>query len=511
VRFVHRSGQTGQYYLPEVVAGGVALLDADEDGRLDVYFVQSGSLVEAPESRPGNALYRNLGGWRFEDRSAGSGADDRGYGIGAATGDADGDGHVDLYVTNVGPNALLSGRGDLTFADVTEEAGVGDPGFGSSAAFFDYDADGDLDLYVANYLIWSPETERTCFDGLGQRDYCAPAKYNAPAIDVLYRNEGDGRFTDVSATAGLETAFGTGLGVACGDFDGDGRSDVFVANDGRVDQLWINLGDGRFEDRALFSGCAMDQDGIAKAGMGVAVADIDDDGDLDLLIGNLRGETDSLFLNRGGTFDDVTAARGLGRTSRSFTRFGHGWVDFDDDGRLDLYQACGRVSRDTEPHDPSDPLAEPNLLFRGTGDGTFALVEPRAGTAGAAIHTSRGAAFGDLDDDGGIDVVVVNKDAAPYVLRNRVADRGHWLLVRVLDERGSDAIGAVVTVRLGERTLRRDVRTAYGYCSAHDPRVHFGLGATSRVETLVVRWVDGTTDAFPVGAVDRALVVRRPE
>ena len=508
IDFVHRSGHAGAYYTPEVMCGGVALLDADADGDLDVYFVQSGSLVAPPAERPGNRLYANRGDATFADVTVGSGADDRGYGIGVATGDADNDGGTDLYVTNVGPNVLLRSRRDGTFADVTEASGTGHPGFGSSAAFLDYDRDGDLDLYVANYLVWSVETEKECFNSLGRRDYCAPRHYNAPAVDVLYRNAGDGTFTDVTAAAGITAAFGTGLGVVCGDFTNDGLVDVFVANDGRVNQLWVSSGDGRFQDRALLFGCAMDADGIAKAGMGVSAADVDDDGDLDLVVVNLRGEADSFYRNEGTHFSDATAALGLGATGRSFTRFGTGLVDFDNDGRLDLYQANGRVASEADGHGTADPLAEPNLLYRGSAAG-FAEVRPRGGTSALLVHTSRAAAFGDLDGDGGIDVVVANRDAPPYLLLNRVPARGHWLAVRALDEHGRDALGATVTLTLGERRLRRDVRTAWSYCAASDPRVHFGLGEHTAVDRLEVRWPDGVREEAPVPGIDRVVVLRR--
>jgi len=509
VDFEHRSGHDGEFYTPEVVTGGIALADVDGDGDLDLYLVQAGSIVAPPAERPGNRLYSNRGDGSFEDITDGSGANDRGYGIGVASGDYDDDGNVDLYVTNVGPNALLRGAGDGTFSDVTEAAGVGDPGFGSSAAFVDYDADGDLDLYVANYLVWSVEAEQECSNSLGQSDYCAPSVYNAPAVDVLYRNEGDGTFTDVTEEAGLTASFGTGLGVACGDFTGDGRVDFFVANDGRPDQLWVNLGDGRFEDRALIMGCAIDNNGVAKAGMGVAVGDLDDDGDLDLLVSNLRRESDSLYLNQGEYFEDATAVSGLSLLSRQFTRFGTGWLDFDNDGQLDLYQANGRVVTDVDGHGTGDPLAEPNLLYRGTPGGGFEEVLPRGGTDPVRIHTSRGAAFGDVDGDGAIDVVVANRDAAPYVLRNVAGARGNWLLVRVLDEHGRDALGASVTIELDGRTVTRDVRTAYSYCSASDPRVHFGLGSHERVDSLAVRWPDGTRQSVAAPAVNRVFEVWR--
>jgi hypothetical protein len=509
VVFVHDSGHAEAFLAPESLCGGLALLDADEDGALDLYLVQSGSIPAPAVERPSNRLFLNRGDGSFRDATDGSGAADRGYGNGATTGDVDGDGHVDLYVTNLGANVLLRGAGDGTFSDVTEDRGAGDPGFGTSAAFLDADRDGDLDLYVANYLVWSLETEHECFNGLGQRDYCAPAQYNSPAVDLFYRNDGEGQLVDESAAVGLTAAFGTGLGVAAADFSGDGWPDVFVSNDGRPNQLWVNVGGERFEDRALWMGCAMDGDGKPKAGMGIAVGDVDDDGDIDLLVANLRGEADSFYRNDGEGFSDARAEWGQAPLSRTFTGFGTGWVDLDADGWLDQYQANGRVTTEAVHPDPSDPFAEPNLLYRGLGGGRFEEVRPRGGTDPLLLHASRGVAFGDLDGDGAVDVVVGNRDAAPYVLRNVAPERGHWLLVRVLDRNGSDAIGATVRVDLGERILRRDVLTAYSYFSASDPRVHLGLGSMTSLESLEVTWIDGSREAFPVGAVDRVVTVRQ--
>ncbi len=515
IKFAHQSGHRERFYIPEIVTGGVALFDFDNDGNLDIYFVQGGSLRDAhdsstlPTSGPGNQLYHNRGNGSFEKVTEGSGADDRGYGIGVTTGDFNNDGATDLYITNLGRNTLLRNEGDGTFEDVTETAGVGDSGFGSSAAFLDYDHDGDLDLFVLNYLIWSPETEKDCFNSIGQPDYCSPKAYNAPAIDVLYRNEGDGTFTNVTDAAGISSAFGTGLGVVCGDFTGDGWVDIFVANDGKSDQLWVNLGNGRFEDHGLLLGCAMDQEGKAKAGMGVTAADIDNDGHLDLLVGNLTRETDSFFLNEGGYFNDSTAKAGLGALSRVFTRFGLAWQDFNNDGWLDLYQANGRVAMESNTPDPDDPFAEPNLLYQGGEGIRFEEVLPRGGTKQLLVGTSRAAAFGDLDNDGGIDIVVMNRDAAPYVLQNIVADRGNWLTVRVLEAHGRDALGATVSIQSGGHTLRQDVRTAYSYCAANDSRVHFGLGEDQEIDSLMVLWVDGTRERFAVSGINQIMTVHQ--
>ncbi len=492
--FQHVSGARGEHWLPEIMGGGCALFDLDGDGWLDAYLVQSGSLDPENPADGRNRLFANAGGGRFEDKTEGSGADDAGYGMGVACGDVDGDGAVDLYVTNVGANALLANRGGGRFEDVTAAAGVGDAGWGTSAAFFDLDLDGALDLYVCNYLSWTPESELDCTNAMGMPDYCSPQSYKAPAIDVLYRNAGGGRFENVTDESGVGSAPGTGLGVACADFDADGWLDVFVANDGMPDFLWRNGGGGTFEEAALSLGCAVDQNGFSKAGMGVAVADVDGDGDPDLLVGNLNEQSDSFFLNENGWFRDRTLAAGLGSASRPFTRFGLGWRDFDGDGALDLYQVNGRVMRQARRWS-EDPFAEPNLLLRGV-DAGFEEVLPRGGTALPLVATSRGAAFGDVDGDGGVDVLVVNRDGPAHLLRNVAPDRGAWVAFRPVDERGRDVLNAVVSVTVDGRTLVRETRAASSYLASSDPRVHFGLGDAAEARDVRVRWPDGTTEAF---------------
>jgi hypothetical protein len=395
---------------------------------------------------------------------------------------------------------------------------VGDPGWGCSTAFLDYDHDGDLDLFVCNYVNWSKDTEPVCFNDFGAPDYCLPRNFNAPALDTLYRNDGDAGFTDVTEAAGLDAYFGTGLGVVCyfgtglgvvcGDFNGDGTTDIFVANDGMRDQLWSNQGDGRFLDIGLTAGCAVDQEGKLKAGMGVTAADVDDDGDLDLLVCNIRHESDSFFINEGEFFRDATATGGLASLSRPFTRFGMSWTDFDNDGRLDLYQANGRVMRQAVMHS-KDPYAEPNLLLIGRDALRFEPFEPRGGTVEPLIATSRAAAFGDIDNDGGIDVLVVNRDAEAHLLRNVMAARGQWLILRVVEEHGRDAYGATVRLTVGDRVITRDVRAAYSYLASNDPRVHVGLGDADRVESVTVQWTDGTTDSFGSFAADQIVTLRR--
>ncbi len=516
IDFVTLSGHAGRHLLPENQLGGAGLFDLEGDGDLDVYLVQGGSLSRPGGDRGRNRLFRNDGAGDdghliFADVSAGSGADHRGYGIGVASGDVDNDRDADLHVTNLGPNVLLRNDGG-TFTDVTGEAGVGDPRWSSSAAFFDFDADGDLDLFVANYVNWSAAIETDCYHH-GRLDYCSPINYSAPAADTLYRNDGSGadervRFTDISEQAGLRMAFGNGLGVATGDFDGDGTLDVFVANDLMVNQLWLGDGRGRFRDEALLRGVALDESGKAKAGMGVMAADPDDDGDLDLLVVNLTRESDSFYRNEGEYFLDRTIAAGLIVASRPFTRFGAGMADFDNDGHLDLYQASGAVLRLGQPLS-NDPYAQPNLLFRGLPGGRFREVRPRGGTAELLVFTSRAAAFGDVDNDGGVDVLIANRDGPTHLLRNIVANRGHWLRFKVLEGHGRDALGATVTLELGDRTLRRDVQTAYSYCAANDPRVHFGLGKNKVTRNVKVRWIDGETENFGDLEADRTVVLER--
>ncbi len=492
VDFVHVRARTVRYWLPEIMSGGAAWCDLDGDGWLDLYLVQGGDLEESSGERPGNRLYRNLGDGRFTDVTQRAGVGDAAYGMGAACGDYDGDGDVDLYVTNVGPNVLYRNDGDGTFTDVTEESGTGDPRWGASAAFLDFDRDGDLDLFVANYVVWSPAREIRCASGSGRRDYCKPGNYGAPARDTLLRNEGDGRFTDVSRESGIAAAFGNGLGVVVDDFNRDRLADLYVANDGDPNQLWVNLGGGRFRDDSLLSGVAVNMTGAAEAGMGVIAEDLDDDGDTDLFMTHLRGESNTLYRNAGGHFEDATATAGLAAPSLAFTGFGSGAHDFDLDGLRDLYVANGRVVGSRPPLIEDDPFAEPDLLFRGLGAGRFAFLPGSAITAPELVDNGRAAAVADYDNDGDVDVAVVVNGGRARLLRNLAGDRGRWLASRVLDERGSDALGARVRVRTGDGDRWSAVRAAYSYCASNDPRPSFGLGEAVRAEEVEIVWPDGS-------------------
>jgi enediyne biosynthesis protein E4 len=510
IRWTHRSGHESRYLLPEIMGGGAALFDMDGDGDLDLYLVQSGSVVKSGAKDPPNRLYRNRGDGTFEDATAGSGTDVAGYGMGVAAGDYDNDGDADLFVTNLGPSILLRNDGAGRFTDVTGTAGVAGRGWSTSAAFFDADSDGDLDLFVLRYINWSVGGELQCFSLTGAPDYCSPRNYDAPLSDILYRNNGDGTFTDVSDQAGLHAAFGNGLGVVVTDANQDGRPDVFVANDALPNQLWINRGQGRLQDEALVRGTAVDEDGSAKSGMGVDAKDVDGDGDEDVLVVNLDGESDSFYRNDGPFFSDATASVGLRAVSRPFTRFGTGWIDFDNDGWLDLYQANGRVGQQAERYG-DDVYAEPSLLFKGTSSGRFTEVSPRGGTIPPLIASARAAAFGDIDNDGGVDVVVANRDHAPYLLRNIAPNRGHWLTVRVVEPNGRDSLGAQVTATIGERRVTRVVRAAYSYLASNDPRIHFGLGPSASATAVTVRWPNGTVESFGELQADRIVTLRRGE
>ena len=489
IDFMHRSGFDARPLLPEITGSGTALADLDGDGDLDAYLVQGGSLWDdATVDRGGNRLFLNDGTGHFVEAPDGNGADDPGYGMGVAAGDYDNDGDVDLFVTNVGPNVLLRNNGDAVFEDVSVAAGVANAGWGTSAAFLDFDGDGDLDLVHANYINWSRATEMDCYLG-SLLTYCPPLAYNSPAGDRLYRNDGDGTFTDWTAESGMDRAFGNGFGVVAADFNADGLIDFAVANDMTVDHLWLNRGDLAFEERGNLWGSAVDEHGVAKAGMGIAAADIDHDGDPDFMVVNLQGQTDSFFRNEGGFFRDATAELGLGTTGR-YTRWGIALTDFDNDGHLDLYEANGMVGTETRDEQPTQlDFDEPNVLFRGTPEGRFEEVVPRGAVVPALVHTSRGLAVGDVDGDGGLDLLIANRDGPAYLLMNRAPARGNYIRFRAMvGEPGRDAHGATVSAVVDGKRIYRDVRPEGSYLSSNDPRVHFGLGNVTQVVDVRVVW-----------------------
>lgn len=491
VDFQHVRANVTRLWLPEIMSGGAAWLDYDADGDPDLYFVQGGRLAEEDGPAPGNQFYRNDRG-DFVDVTATSGTGHEGYGMGAAAADYDGDGDIDLYVTNVGANVLYRNEGDGSFSDVSSELGVDHPGWGASATWLDFDLDGDPDLYVSNYVNWSPAQELECFSGGAGRDYCHPRHFKAPATDVLYRNDG-GRFTDVTDGSGISKAVGYGLGVVSDDFDNDGWPDLYVANDGMPNHLWINGGDGTFSDLGLISGTAVNLTGAAEAGMGIAMADLENDGDADLFVTHLRGETNTLYLNDGGNFEDITATTGLAAASVAFTGFGTGFVDFDNDGVLDAYVGNGRVGRGL----PTPiPFAEPNHLFRGLGGARFELVATGGGTSSEVIDNSRAVAFADYDLDGAIDIVVVNNGGPARLLRNVSGSENGWLRLQVLNEDGSEAIGARVQLLSGEGVQWRTISRGGSYLASNSAMAHFGLGGQEAIDDVIVHWPDGAQTHF---------------
>ena len=519
--FLHATGMSGRFYQPEISGGGAAFLDYDNDGDLDVLLVQGGALgADATAPRSGAAplrdrLYRNdLGvradgtrSLRFTDVTEASGIEARGYGQGAASGDIDNDGWPDLYLTGFGRNQMFRNNGDGTFTDVSAATGTGSADtWGVSAAFFDADRDGWLDLFVGNYLIYTVATHIRCFRDSGQEDYCTPERY-PPQRDRFYRNRGDGTFEEATVAAGMADEFGPALGVATADFDGDGWTDVFVANDQQDNQLWLNRGDGTFDNRALLAGVAVDAAGVAKADMGVDAGDFDNDGDEDLFTTVLTGEGSTLYVNDGaGAFEDRSAGSGVRAASLPYTGWGAGWLDADNDGRLDLLSVNGLVWQDLDALGPDNPYPyqQRNQLLRNLGDGRFEDVTARAGAAFDLSAISRGAAFGDVDNDGDIDVLVANADGSPRLLVNTVGTRSHWLGLRLVGrDAPRDMVGARVAIIRGDGvTLWRRARADGSYASANDPRVVAGLGSSDAAPRVRVLWPSGRVEEWTDLPVD---------
>ena len=518
--FLHENGASGQYAMPELIGAGAAVFDYDGDGDLDVFLVQSGELSAGGGGKTGaiSRLFRNdLAAattgrpvLRFTDVTERAGLAWRAYGMGAATADYDNDGDIDLFLTSFGPEALFRNNGNGTFSDVTAAAGVSDPLWSTSAAFLDYDRDGDLDLFVANYLDFALTDNKVCHDALGARDYCGPRAFR-PVPDRLYRNDGHGRFQDVTEATGISRADGAGLGVSAGDYNRDGWLDLYVANDATPNQLWINQRNGTFRDEGVLSGSALNAAGNPEGSMGIASGDPDADGDEDLFVTNIIGETFVLYENDGrATFDDARGRWGVAQPTAAFTGFGTDWIDYDNDGWLDLFITNGAVNIIESQRGQPVPFRMKNLLFRNPGTRRLVDVSAGAGPAFAADQTGRGAAFGDLDNDGDVDIVATNNGGPVRLLINEAAAGAHWLQLRLLQPGNRHGLGAWVGVeRTGRPTLWRRVKTDGSYASASDSRLQFGLGGAPAIDAVVVHWTDGRRERWTGIQADRLVTLRR--
>ena len=526
--FQHYSGATGQYHVPEIIGSGVALLDYDDDGDLDVFFVQSNdyfrdgsgngkALYPFPASQAGgHRLFANRlipdGALSFTDVTEQVGLVGESYGMGVAVADFDNDGDPDIYVTNYNDNALYRNDGGV-FKKMADAAGAADSRWSTSASFCDVNNDGWLDLYVANYVRYSPDDKTICRDSLGQQDYCGPQSY-AGITDALFLNNGAGGFVDRSKEWSVNTRASTGLGVVCRDLNQDGTADVYVANDAEPNLLWLNRNHQTFEEQGQLTGVAINVNGMSEGSMGIAAGDFDRDGDDDLFITHWDNETNTLYRNdlKLG-FLDVTNRANLATPSLAHTGFGTEWLDIDNDGHLDLFVANGAVQRYIDRSGKlSDGYGQRNQVFLNTDTGRFFDAAEEAGDATRPAHTGRGAAFGDIDNDGDVDVVISNKDARARLYINEAGQERAWLGVSFASRSSGDALGAVVSLELPSGVvLRRVVRTDGSYMSASDPRVVFGLDDATQPQSVRVQWPGGDVQVFSDLAVNHYHVLtRRP-
>jgi enediyne biosynthesis protein E4 len=515
-RFVTRTGRTTRKYLPQTMAGGVAVFDYNNDGLLDIYVVNGATMPALLKdgAQYSNRLFRNNGDGTFTDVTDTAGLAGQGFNIGVAIGDYDNDGFEDIFVAGVHRDTLYHNNGDGTFTDVTERTGLArpDPQYGKlwavGATWVDYDRDGLLDLFVVNYVQWDPKTEPVCEKG-GLPDYCYPRAYTG-VPNSLFHNNGDGTFTDVSAVSGIRRSIGKGMAVAAADFEGDGWPDLFVSNDTLPNTLFLNQRNGTFKEAAIEKGVAFTENGAAISGMGVDARDIDNDGLPDIFETALLNETMPLFRNLGQVgFEEITFSSGVAHASLAKTGWSNGIYDFNNDGRKDLFAACGHVMDAQGSLHATVP--QTNIIFANLGKEQFSDVSTSAGVALARRGVHRGAVFGDLDNDGRVDVVLTELDGPLRILRNVSLAPNHWLLIRTIGTKSNrDGIGTRIRLVTEDSVQYNAVSTSVGYASSSDLRVHFGLGRRALVQELELFWPSGTYQVLKNVKADQVLTVREP-
>ena len=499
IRWVHTAGKSAARFLPETTGPGCAFLDYDNDGWMDIYLVNSGKCDFYDPNPPlRNALYRNNRDGTFTDVTEKARVPGGGYGQGVAVGDYDGDGFPDLYVTQYGRSILYHNNADGTFTDVTERAGVAAPGWSSSAVWFDYDNDGKLDLFVCQFVEFSKSINKSCGTGEeGKHGYCIPRLYK-PMPSWLFHNNGDGTFTDVSKSSGIADSLGKAWGVVATDLNNDGQMDLFVSNDTVPNFVFMNRGKGRFEETGNFAGVAYSGDGRARSGMGLDSADFNQDGWMDLFVANIDLERFAIYQNNHDeTFDDMAAPTGIGMATRLMSGWGLKFLDYDNDGFLDLFLANGNPDDLIESIHSLVKFQEPLMLFHSTGKG-FVNVSAQSGPVFAKPLSARGMAIGDFDNDGSTDVLIANNDGAPVLLHNNLGGQNHWLGIKLVGTKSNpDAVGARITYQAQDLKQQRMKVGGGSFLSSHDPRLVLGIGRRPKIDWLEIKW------PLPSGKVER--------